>query len=410
MASNEFRAILAMSLIKQLWISTCLIMLLAFGTSFLIATVSVKRYLESQLQSTNIDSATSLALSISHLNKDSVTINLLIAAEFDSGHYRLIRLTNPNGQVIAERSNNYSKPGAPQWFINLLAFNIQPGYAQVHDGWSQFGQLRLESDTYFAYEALWNGGQRLLLMSLIVGLMSGIIASFVLRSILHPLKAVVNQAEAIGKRRFITIKEPWAPEFKVLVKAMNRLSNSVKRMLLDESRRLENLRIETNHDQTSGLLNRSRFISLINNYTSVDEKTSGGVLAIARLANLAEINQELGRKQTDALIKRLGLALESLCKDNQHLTAGRVTGADFAVFSHGKTDGDSLANQIKDLLYKAIAQVEISTESLPDFSLSVAVISFKESGNIEEFVNTLDHVLCGGSPSNTDQIHVVGNI
>ena len=408
MVSTKFRTILTMSLIKQLWLSIFLLMVLAFGSSFLISAISSKNYLETQLQTKNIDNATSLALSISQLPKEPVNIELLISAQFDSGHYQLIQLSDPNGQVITERKSDSSKPNVPQWFVKLISINVQPGYAQIQDGWSQYGRIRLESDVRFAYEELWHGSRKLLLMSLIVSMISGFVGSLVLRSIMRPLKEVVNQAEAIGERRFITIKEPKTLEFKVLVRAMNRLSNRIKKMLLDESQRLENLRLEANYDRTSGLLNRNHFVSRVNGYASINENFSEGVLVIARLTSLAEINQKLGHDETDALIKRLGLALEGLCNHNQRLIAGRITGADFAVFSREKTDVYSLASQIKGLLYKAAGPQETTAESLPDISISVVVSGFKKSGSVEELENVLGHVLGEDSSGNIDQIHVVG--
>ncbi len=407
MVSTKFRTILTMSLIKQLWLSIFFLMLLAFGCSFLISAISSKNYLETQLQTKNIDNATSLALSMSQLPKEPVNIELLIASLFDSGHYQLIQLTDPNGRVITERKSDSSKPNVPQWFVKLLSINVQPGYAQVQDGWSQYGRIRLESDARFAYEELWHSSRRLLLLSLIVSMISGFAGSLVLRSIMRPLKEVVDQAEAIGERRFITIKEPRTLEFKVLVRAMNRLSNRIKKMLLDESQRLEHLRLEANYDQTSGVLNRNHFVSRVNGYASINENFSEGVLVIARLTNLAEIDQKLGHKETDALIKRLGTALEGLCNSNQHLIAGRIAGADFAVFSREKTDGYSLASQVKGLLHKAAGPQDDLAESLPDFSVSVVVSSFKKSDTVEELESVLGHVLGGASTNNNDQIHVV---
>jgi len=408
MVSTKFHTIHTMSLITRLWLSIFLIMLLAFGTSFLIGAISGKKYLETQLQTKNIDNATSLALSMSQLPKEPVNIELLISAQFDSGHYQLIRLSGLNGRVIAERKSDSSKPNVPQWFIKLITLNVQPGYAQVQDGWSQYGQLRLESDARFAYEELWRGSRKLLLMSLVVGLISGILGSQALRIIMRPLKNIVYQANAIGERRFITIKEPETPEFKALARAMNRLSHRIKKMLEEESLRLEQLRREANYDPTSGLLNRSNFISTVNGYASNDEIFSEGVLVITRLASLAETNQRLGHTETDALIKRLGIALEGLCRDSQHLIAGRITGADFAVFSSEKTDGYSLASQIKSLLYKAAVLPGRSEELWPDFAISAVVCGFRKSDSVERLHKVLDHVLGKDLSGDIDHIHVLG--
>ena len=84
-----------MSLIKQLWLAILFTIILASTGSFVLSTLSSKNYLEEQLQNKNTDNVTSLALSMSQLKKDPVTSDLLLSAQFDSGHYRYIGLFNP---------------------------------------------------------------------------------------------------------------------------------------------------------------------------------------------------------------------------------------------------------------------------------------------------------------------------
>jgi len=94
-----------MSLIKQLWFAILFTVTLASAGSFILSTLSSKNYLEEQLQTKNIDNVTSLALSMSQLKKDPVTLDLLLSAQFDSSHYRYIGLFDPNGKLISERVN-----------------------------------------------------------------------------------------------------------------------------------------------------------------------------------------------------------------------------------------------------------------------------------------------------------------
>ena len=93
-----------MSLVKQLWLAIALVMLIAFGGSFLVSTLSARNYLEEQLRLKNFDNATSLAATLSQTLErtpgDEVTIELQIAAQFDLGHYESIRLVDPSGKVI----------------------------------------------------------------------------------------------------------------------------------------------------------------------------------------------------------------------------------------------------------------------------------------------------------------------
>ena len=134
-----------MSLIKQLWIAIALVMTVAFGGSLVVSVLSARHYLEQQLQVKNIDNATALALSLTQMDKDPVTMELQVAAQFDAGHYRFIRLTAPNGETLVEKVYEGKLEGAPSWFARLIPIRAEPGQAMVQDGWKQFGTISLAS-------------------------------------------------------------------------------------------------------------------------------------------------------------------------------------------------------------------------------------------------------------------------
>ena len=109
-----------MSLVKQLWLAIALVMLIAFGGSFLVSTLSARNYLEEQLRLKNFDNATSLAATLSQtleqMPRDEVTIELQIASQFDLGHYESIRLVDPSGKALVELESDAGVDGAPEWF------------------------------------------------------------------------------------------------------------------------------------------------------------------------------------------------------------------------------------------------------------------------------------------------------
>lgn len=342
-----------MSLIKKLWIAIVILMALAFGGSFIASTITAKNYLQQQLQMKNIDNAASLALSLSQIEKEPIKIELLLSAQFDTGHYQYIGLVSPAGEIISERKADSDRQDAPAWFEQLVPINVEPGVAQVQNGWQQFGTLRLESHSGFAYRELWNATLLMLLWGLLMIAISGILGTLALRRILSPLNDIVNQAEAIGDRRFVTIEEPQTLEFKALVAAMNRLANRIRNMLNEESRRLEQLRLEANYDHVTGLMNHDYFLRRVEAHIANEEGFNGGLMIVCRIAELAHIDRVLGRKETDALLKRLGEALEGLCGNSGSLMAGRLNGTDLAVFSGHPGDDFVLANQIKGILIRA---------------------------------------------------------
>lgn len=350
-----------MTLTKQLWLAIATIMTLAFGISFLVSAWSARIYLEDQMRLKNIDNANSLALSMSQIEKDPVLIELLIAAQFDIGHYRQIRLTSPSGTVMVDRVSDAVADKVPAWFVNLIPLGSQPGIAQVQDGWRQYGTLTVISHNGFAYQALWQGNLRLLAWFLGSALLCGVVGTFILRAITRPLGDVVNQAEAIGARRFITIEEPRTREFRTVARAMNTLSGQVRSMLDEESARLEQLRRDAQHDALTGLLNREHFLKKIRYALEDESSPPSGALFILRLPDLIKLNKELGRETTDTLLKRVAGALQECCPDEPCLI-GRLNGADFAVLAPDVDSIENLACQISSRALLSINDPSAATE------------------------------------------------
>ena len=106
-----------MSLIKQLWMAIAVVMTLALGVSMVVSVLSARHYLEQQLQIKNIDNATALALSLTQLPKDPVTVELQVAAQFDAGHYRFIKVVSPTGVTLVEKVATASASDVPGWEI-----------------------------------------------------------------------------------------------------------------------------------------------------------------------------------------------------------------------------------------------------------------------------------------------------
>ena len=94
-----------MSLFRQLWLAVISLTIVIFIGSFLVSVLNARSYLEQQLSIKNIDNANALALTLSQLpERDPTAIELLISAQFDSGHYQEIRLDDPAQRVILQRT------------------------------------------------------------------------------------------------------------------------------------------------------------------------------------------------------------------------------------------------------------------------------------------------------------------
>lgn len=393
-----------MSLIKQLWIAIAVIMALAIGGSFVLSTLSARKYLTQQLYLKNMDNATSLAIAMCQVADDPVTVELLLNAQFDSGHYQFIRMTDPTGKTLLDRSNPAVSIGAPEWFQRLIPLQAPPGIAQVQNGWQQFGTLTLQSHSRFAYEALWQGTMRLLLWFAASAALIGFIGSLALKTITHPLREVVGQAQAIGARRFITIPVPKTLELRRVVSAMNTLSSRIKGMLEEETARLENLRRQSEQDALTGLLLREPFLRRTEALLNRDDASAAGVLVIARFVRLAEINRELGRQTADQFLRRIGEKLSALAAEHPGWLAGRLNGSDFALLAPGGADTTlDLAEEVAGSLHLAIDDANMTGER----PLPVGATSLAPGEPMSQLLARVDTALVSAERNETTSVQVV---
>lgn len=334
-----------MSMFRQLWLAIFASTLMALAGSLLVSMLSARSYLESQLSIKNTDNATALALSLSQSKPDDVMMELVVASLFDGGHYEVVKVTNPQGKTLVERLSTETDLGAPTWFAKLLPIRAQPGQAQISNGWSQLGVVTLVSQSRFAYTALWKSAKEMALALVLAGLAGGVMSSLVLRRLRRPLNAVIDQAQAITERRFVTMQEPAVPELQKLARAMNVTVARLKAMFDDEAQRLEGVRREANCDTLTGLANRSNFIARLRD-TVQAEHSSGGAVFIARVANLASVNQKLGRQTTDDLLRAFGRGISTIASRYPEALAARLNGADFALLVPALRSPGEVADQL----------------------------------------------------------------
>ncbi len=343
-----------MSMYRQLWLAVIVSMLIALAGSLLASSLSARNYLSEQLSIKNADNAGALALSLSLSEPDEVEVELAVSALFDSGHYELIRVTDPRGKVLVERRmmglDNY---GAPEWFVRLLPIGATPGQAQINSGWKQFGTIHLVSHSRFAYDSLWRNVWELTVALFLATLVGGYLGTLILRRLRLPLRAVIEQAKAITERRFVTIDEPQVPELHQLATAMNATVVRLKNMFEEEAARLDSVRREANCDSLTGLSNRSHFLARL--HEALEAEDSHGVgLILVRISDLAGINRRLGRAATDDLLRRVASAIRAAGEAPECLAA-RLNGADFALLLMLPSDTRLLAERLLPALVQEAA-------------------------------------------------------
>lgn len=347
-----------MTLTRQLWLAILMVMLVSFGGTCLISLYSARDYISRQLTLQNQDNAAALALSLSQMPKDQETLKLLIGAQFDSGHYRSIRLVAPDGAILVERSNPALAIPVPAWFEQMVPLEVPAARISIQDGWNILGDLELQSEPRFAYLSLWNEARKLAWWYGIGAVLSGLLGSLVLRWVTRPLDRVIEQANALAGRRFITVEVPRTREFRQLTLAMNSMAERVHRMLEEEARRLEELQMQYQHDELTGLLTRDAFLKRLRGLLAQEEK-GGAVMALGRVTCLNELNLHLGWEAVDQLLARIGGRLLSLAHDKDDWYAGRLSGADFALLVPADHDVERIGQLFSAELHLAISDCSV---------------------------------------------------
>lgn len=335
-----------MSLIKQLWLIVVVLLLLAFGGSLFIGVTASRAYIEQEVLIKNADNAQALALTMSQMPKDPVTLELLVSAQFDTGHYRRVELRSPEGEIIERRLATEAIDDVPTWFVDLVRIEVPPGRAVVQDGWRQLGTLVLESQHSFAYRSLWQSTLNLVGWFGVAAVVSLLLAGWIVRRIRRPLRAVVDQARQIGERRFTTLPAPRTRELREVVEAMNHLSGAVRHMLDEESLKLDRLRQRLQHDPVTGVLQREAFLSQLQIHLDSEDARASGALALVRFARLTEINERLGHAATDALLRKVAQDLTQFGQVHGGGLVGRLNGSDFALLLPGKVELDTLRDEL----------------------------------------------------------------
>jgi diguanylate cyclase (GGDEF)-like protein len=401
-----------MSLSRQLWLAVILVTLTSFAGSFAASMLSTRSYLEQQLHRKNIDSANSLALSISQLSKDPVTIGLQVAALFDSGQYESISITSPDGKVVTERVHDRLDTSVPEWFSDLLPIRAEAGRAQISDSWMQFGVIKVVSHARLAHQALWEQTESLIIWFLLGGILSGLLGMMILRGIKQPLAAMVDQADAITERRFLTISEPRISELRSIARATNDMVRRLHNRVIEETSRLEVLNNQMNHDSVTGLANRNYFLNRLGGILEGDDAAptgaQSGFLLLIRLDNLEKINQQLGRAETNGLLCQVGSFISSIADEASDLgpsdqLAARLNGSDFVLLIPDIDDASQFASRLTTEFTALLSQMG---GDVADFC-HIGGVRYQRGDKLSELLANADAALALAEGMGNNAWHVI---
>jgi len=321
-----------MSLIRQIWLLLLGVVLLSLVGSAAVSAGSIRYVLQTQLQLKNSDNALSLALAMSQQRGDDQLMELLIAAQFDSGYYESLQWRKADGKVGFERHAAPVPSIAPRWFVALTPVTVLPGVAQVSNGWKAVGAIEVSSQSAYVHDELWRSTMRTAGLLAVVGLVAGVLALLVMRRIRKPLDNAVEQAKSLVEGSFMMIEESHVPELQRLTRAMNTMVARMKSMFEAQAAQLEALRVQAHCDPLTGLSHRKHFLAQFESALEREDGPAEAGLVLLRLRDLQGLNLRLGRPTADRTLMAVANAVKAYPERVQGCVAGRLNGADFALW------------------------------------------------------------------------------
>ena len=330
-----------MSMIRQVGLIIVAVVALAIGGSAVVGIWSTRQVLQQQWETRNADAATMLALALSQHGGDLTLMELVLAAQFDTGHYRRITLVGPDDRALFEREGPASGGRAPGWLSRAVPVSAQPGTAIVTHGWRTVGRVQVESQSGWVYDNLWSSLLRSTGSLLVIGLGALVLAAALVRRWRRGLDAMVAQAQALEQGRFNEVAVPATPELARLAAGMNSMVRHVHASFERQAAQLDTLRHQVQTDPLTGLSNRGHFMAQLERALQggADEGAAAstpappcGGLLLVRLRELEALNEAAGREVVDRLIGALGEVVGTYPQRVEGAFAGRLNGGDLALY------------------------------------------------------------------------------
>ncbi|RQO69147.1 histidine kinase [Aquitalea sp. FJL05] len=380
-----------LSLVQRLWLLLLLLMTLSIGGALIANLLNARNYLEQQLSAQSADTANSLALMVTQYKADPVMAQTLLSAAFEQGHFAEVRWEGVPADAAIRLRNNNGLEDTPSWFHRLLPLRPQSGQAQVSNGWLQAGRIVVVAHLGYAYSSLWLGALQTVFWLVVIGLAAGLLGFFDIRSLRRQLHAVVEQAHAISEQRFMRIPIPGIPELAEVASAMNTMVERLQNYLLGLRDEVDRLRRAALTDSSTGLPNREAFEQRFSSLLDPQADPANGHLLLIRIAGLAELNQRLGGRRTDALLKRVADDLSTQCQHHRGWMATRLRGADFALFCPelGAAEACKLADELC-LLWPVYWTMELSDQ--PGLG-HIGITHFQSGDKLGEVLTRASHSL-----------------
>jgi EAL domain-containing protein (putative c-di-GMP-specific phosphodiesterase class I)/GGDEF domain-containing protein len=337
-------------------------------------------------------------------------MQLVLSAQFDTGHYRRVRLVAPDGRVLFEREAPASDGAAPSWFVGALPMTAPAGVGIVTDGWRTVGRVQVESQSGWVYGSLWLSILRSTGLLLAIGAFALAVAVAAVRRWRGGLDDVVGQAHALEAGRFVEIAVPRTPpELTRLASGMNSMVRRLRDLFDAQAAQLDALRQQVQSDPLTGLSNRRHFMAQLERVlqgrpeegdSPHDQVPARGGLLLIRLREVDALNNSAGHEVVTRLMGALGEVLATYPKRIDGAFAGRLNAGDLALYLPANGMIGETARALSQAFGAALATIERSAD------VAVGAVDGLTTGSVSIAMSRADEALAQAEIQAPLGIHV----
>ena len=303
-----------MTLYKQIMLVMSMLVLILLATAMYVNYKNAEDFIRDQLFSNAKNTASSLGVAIGQIQADKAMSESLINAVFDSGYYEKIILSDMDDNVIYQSTDTVKVQGVPNWFIAHVHLESSVATVPLSSNWRFIGSLKISGHRGHAYEQLWQAFSEMLFGFMILGLIALVGIYLFLKIVLHPLKRVREQAEAVIQRRFIfQDKIPKTKEMRDVVNAMNLLVKKVKSIYAKEAKAISDYKRLLYEDRETGYYNRDYFRIKMQEYLNSSDYYSHGYVLAFEIHKYAHLLEEEGVNSVHKAVINLRDSIDKHC-------------------------------------------------------------------------------------------------
>ncbi|WP_254813940.1 LapD/MoxY N-terminal periplasmic domain-containing protein [Salinivibrio sp. ES.052] len=262
---------------------------------------------------------------------DKVAAESVINAFFDGGFYREVNLTllADNSEIVREYPVKIQ--GVPQWFIDLDVFPVITEKQTITSGWMQLAEVEVVAHPGYAYKQLWKSFVQLSAIMAAIFVIASVIIGWQLRRSLKPLSRITAKAGEIAKNKFgEPIPLPPTSELKTVVKAINVMTEQLKRYFEQQAEEADRLRKAAYRDAISGLGNRRFYMGQLKSWLT--ESGIGGMV-LAKVDMIKEVYDNHGFEAGDQIVERFATRLTTTIITNDNMTVARLSKDEFVILA-----------------------------------------------------------------------------